>query len=388
MARETSSCPVCGSNGFKALPSPWAFSMTTAGRFVPEPLAKEQCVSCGMLVRRAQRFLGQTDFYEKHYGFFDRPGAAVFDRPRYEAMAGWIVEALNGFRPGSILDAGCGRGWMMRALRDQYSRAVFHGVEPSEQESEIARREGWSTDTAKIDGSYPINRRYDLVYCTNVVEHTTDPVGFLMTLGRLTAPGGRIIVTCPDASYPNAEFMFSDQNFSFTPAHLLQLAEAAGLHGLDWRPAPAANSLHEKQLWVFAGEVPGCSVRKDAFRGVTSDQLFSERVEYVLSYVRCDNYLEESVRTCRAVYNFGTSTWSMLLRAYCPAYWQRVTSCVIDGGCGEFQERPVNDFRSLRIDREDAIVLGVSPYAQPEFARRFQAAGMGVPIGWSHIVAR
>src|SRR5262249_50273594 len=152
-------------------------------------------------------------FYEKNYGFFDRPGAARFDRPRYEAMANWISESLDNNEPTSILDAGCGRGWMMRALHDKYPSAMFWGVEPSERESEIARREGWAVDTAMVDENYAIARRYDLVYCTNVVEHTTNPLDFLSKLRELTNPGGRIVVTCPDASYANSEFMFSDQKF-------------------------------------------------------------------------------------------------------------------------------------------------------------------------------
>ena len=387
MSNETYVCPVCGGGLFNALPSPWPFSMTTAGRLISEPLGKEHCVACGMLVRRVQCILGQTDFYEKSYTFFDRPGAAVFDRPRYDAMAAWISEALNGFQPTSILDAGCGRGWMMRALRNRYSQATFHGVEPSEQESEIARREGWSVDTARIDEHYPTDRRYDLVYCTNVVEHTTDPVDFLRMLRELTAPGGRVLLTCPDASYPNAEFMFSDQKFSFTPNHLQRIAEKAGLHSGDWRPSPPHNSVRDKQLWLFGAEPTEPSGAEDGFRKVKPDQLFRERAEYVQSYVKCDAYLEASVRACRRVYNFGTSTWSLLLRAYCPTYWQRVTACVIDGGHGEFQDRPVEDFRTFRIDPEDAVVLGVNPYTQSEFATRLREAGI-LTIEWSHIVQR
>jgi hypothetical protein len=66
----------------------------------------------------------------------------------------------------------------------------------------------------------------------------------------------------------------------------------------------------------------------------------------------------------------------------------RVTACTIDGGNGEFQDKPVYDFRSLTIEKDDAVVLGVNPYTQPEFARRLQATGVPAAIGWSHIVSR
>jgi SAM-dependent methyltransferase len=362
--------------------------MTTAGHLVPEPLAKEQCMACGLLARRASRYLGETDFYEKSYEFFERPGAGTFDRPRYNAMAAWIAEALNGWSPASILDAGCGRGWMMRALREQYPAATFKGVEPSEQESETARSEGWTVDTAKVDAAYPVKRRYDLVYCTNVVEHTTDPVEFLAVLRRLMAPGGRIVVTCPDASYASAEFMFSDQNFSFTPQQLQSIARAAGLLTVAWRPAPVVNSLRDKQLCVFDAETPAHDSGTNAFRNVTAEQLFAERADYVASYVRCDKYLHGAVGAAERVFNFGASTWSMLLRAYCPAYWQRVTACAIDGGHGIFQGRPLENFGALQIGSNDALVLGVNPYSQADFTRKLQDAGIAAPVSWAHVIPR
>lgn len=276
----------------------------------------------------------------------------------------------------------------MRALRKQYPNATFNGIEPSEQESDIARREGWSVDTAMVNEDYSIDRRFDLVYCTNVVEHTMDPLDFLTRLRELAAPGGRILITCPDASYPNSEFMFSDQKFSFTPIHLLRVAKRAGLRPLNWCSAPTVNSLHDKQLWVFVAEpTQGCEVDEKRFRNVGLDQLFRERSDYVESYIACDSYLEESVRNCDHVYNFGTSTWSMLLRAYCPKYWQVVTACVIDGGQGEFHGRTVEDFRTLRVAGEDALVLGVNPLSQPEFKDRFDKAGIK-NIAWSHIIRK
>ena len=388
MTEEKCLCPVCGSKSFKLLPSPWPFSMTTAGQLVSQPLAKQHCVSCGLMMRSPEWFYAQPNLYEKQYAFFDRPGAAVFDRPRYQAMAEWITGALGTYHPTSILDAGCGRGWMMRALREQYPSATFRGIEPSEQESEIARREGWSVDTAMVDENYRIDQQYDLVYCTNVVEHTMNPSDFLTRLGELTKPGGRIVVTCPDSSYPNSEFMFSDQKFSFTPTHLMRMAEPAGLHALKWCPPPAVTSMHDKQLWVFATD------KKDApeiderhFRSVSLDQLFRERSEYIKSYLECDAYLVQSIEKCERVYNFGTSIWTMLLRAYCGSYWQRVTACVIDGGQGQFHGRPVEDFQALPLSSHDALVLGVNPLSQAEFSCRLEKMGIK-SIGWSQIIQK
>lgn len=57
-------------------------------------------------------------------------------------------------------------------------------------------------DTSRLDFvcdlyDIPEDRQFDSVFCSEVLEHVTDPVRALEKLARLTAPGGRIIVTAP-----------------------------------------------------------------------------------------------------------------------------------------------------------------------------------------------
>src|SRR5258708_40363121 len=99
-------CVLCGGHNFDPIPAPWTHSMTTAGKLIDEPLSKAQCKTCGVLQRVQIRHLGHTDFYERQYSFYERPGAAIYDKPRYAAMAEWIRSSLARFKPQFILDAG------------------------------------------------------------------------------------------------------------------------------------------------------------------------------------------------------------------------------------------------------------------------------------------
>lgn len=382
-------CYLCGSSRLLPLPSTWQDSMTTAGLKVPEPLAKVHCAECGLLQRGEIGHLGSTDFYEKHYSFYERPGAAIFDSNRYQAMADWIHSAICGYRPLTALDAGCGRGWMMDALHGRLNETRFQGVEPSEQESKNASSMGFPVITAKFDRSLNLAGRYDLVYSTNVVEHTSDPVDFIKSLGYWLSETGLIVIICPDATLPSAEFMFSDQNFSFTPAQLMRLAIAAGLEVVAWHPSPGIASLQDKQLLVLGHpgihRVSQVPVPHEPF---TADSLYTARSRYVASYLECDHYLQHAVKDARRVLNFGTSTWSMLLSVYCPGYWARVTACVIDGGAGSFQGKPVLDAATeLQPNNGDLVVLGVNPFSQCSFADRLAQKGV-VSISWDHLVCR
>jgi len=380
-------CILCGQCEFKRIPSYWTHSMTTAGKFVTESLSKAQCMSCGLLQRVEIRQLGQTDFYEKHYGFYERPGAAVYDRPRYRAMAKWIKNALNEFTPSTILDAGCGRGWMMQAMFDEFPTSSFLGIEPSEQENINARENGLNVIEAKIETNLVLDKRFDLIYSTNVVEHTTNPIDFLEALKRLLNNEGCIVLTCPDSSIPSAEFMFSDQNYSFTPHQLLQLAEKAGLYVAAWKPAPDNPSLRHKQLIILSKNEP--SVTKDNLSSTTPiEELYCRRCEYVQSYVACDEFLQQQIQDCQNIYNFGTSTWSLLLSAYCPNYWQKVTACTIDKvkERSSFQGKPVRSLNELNTGSKDAFMLGVNPETQSEFQKKLAANGLNC-IRWDHIIS-
>jgi SAM-dependent methyltransferase len=377
-------CIVCNGTKFERIPAPWPHSMTTAGKLVEEPLSKAQCASCGLLQRVGVRHLGHTDFYERHYSFYERPGAAVYDKPRYAAMAKWIRDSLPGTAPRLILDAGCGRGWMMHALQAQYPAAAIEGVEPSEQESENARQGGFRVTTAKVDSRLAFDRKYDLIYTVNVVEHTTDPVDFLRSLGNCLADNGLVAIICPDSFKPSAEFMFSDQNYSFTPQLLGKVAKLAGLHVAAWHPSPEIFSVNDKQLMILSKAKPEPSPK---LLGDTSPELFRERCRYVESYAQCDRYLVNAVRGFTEVVNFGTSTWSLLLAAYCPEYWRSVTACAIDGGSGSFQGKQVNDFGKMPASSQRVFVLGVNPSGQAALAKRLEAQGAKC-VSWSSFIER
>jgi SAM-dependent methyltransferase len=379
-------CVVCGATDWLPLPDVGGGrSVTTAGRLILDPLGKAHCSHCGLVQRTAAPFLAQTDFYEKRYTFYERPGADRFDRPRYTAMARWIRAAAP-TAPARILDAGCGRGWMMEAMQAVFPGAAFRGIEPSEAESENARQRGFDVATARVGRSAAGQGSYDLVYSTNVLEHTESPVDFLAGLRGMLAPAGRVVIICPDGSNPGSELMFSDQSFSFLPAHLEDLAAHAGLEVVRWGDPPAEPSLRDKQLVVLrraAADRPAGAAR--AWKDVAP--LYQARCDYLNAWKSCGERLSRECQRARHVYNFGTSTWSFLLAGYCRDYWTLVTACMIDGGSGEFFGKPVRHAAQVRLAAGDVVVMGVDPKAQAGFAARF-ADSPARTVAWNDIIAR
>src|SRR5258707_14782236 len=111
-------CVVWGSSDWQSLPSfVGPLVMTTAGKLVSGPLGKAQCRRCAAVQRTSGGRLADTDYYEREYSYYDRPGAAALDITRYRALADWIRDACAGWRPATVFDVGCGRAGTIVQLR-------------------------------------------------------------------------------------------------------------------------------------------------------------------------------------------------------------------------------------------------------------------------------
>lgn len=98
-----------------------------------------------------------------------------------------VVEAGK-LRPHSILDAGCGEGFTLARLRDKKVCFKLTGIDFSDKAIEIGSK--LHPDLRLKKGSiyeipYP-NNSFDLVMCTEVLEHLENPGWALAELRRVT----------------------------------------------------------------------------------------------------------------------------------------------------------------------------------------------------------
>jgi 2-polyprenyl-3-methyl-5-hydroxy-6-metoxy-1,4-benzoquinol methylase len=105
---------------------------------------------------------------------------------RFKAQA---VRLVQGAAPASILEVGCGEGYMLQALVQGGVGAALHGVDfsaPAIADAKLrlgARAELEARDACELadDG-----RQFDLVMMCEVLEHIPDPGQMLPILERLT----------------------------------------------------------------------------------------------------------------------------------------------------------------------------------------------------------
>ncbi|WP_431269965.1 class I SAM-dependent methyltransferase [Dankookia sp. P2] len=80
-------------------------------------------------------------------------------------------------------------------------------------------------DAAALDGLLG-DAQFDLIVSLETIEHLGDPVGFLQALRRRCAPGGTIILSCPNDHWyypPNQQNPYHVRKYSF--AEFRALAE-------------------------------------------------------------------------------------------------------------------------------------------------------------------
>jgi SAM-dependent methyltransferase len=101
---------------------------------------------------------------------------------------------------GRFLDAGCNGGFVAEAAR-QAGYAAF-GVDPDPVSIAYAREHyrGIDFHQGTLE-EYPASRPFDLVYCSEVIEHAPDVNRFAAALADLLRPGGVLYLTTPDISH-------------------------------------------------------------------------------------------------------------------------------------------------------------------------------------------
>ena len=133
-------------------------------------------VSCPPCLRNAF----DAAFYHR---FYFNPRTQVTTRAETVARARTVAALVEHLElpVRTILDAGCGLGWMRRPLLRAFPRATYIGIEVS---SHICERYGW---TRASIASYRTRARFDLVICYDVLQYLSDAEAAraIANLGRL-----------------------------------------------------------------------------------------------------------------------------------------------------------------------------------------------------------
>lgn len=118
------------------------------------------------------------------------------------------ADAASGRSDASILDVGCGNGPILAGLRARLGASSrLFGIEPSAVGAANARLRVpqaviWE-GTLETFGS---RGTFDVVVCSEVIEHVRGQEKFAGLLAAVTAEGGTLVLTTPNGRYRDAYF--------------------------------------------------------------------------------------------------------------------------------------------------------------------------------------
>jgi 2-polyprenyl-3-methyl-5-hydroxy-6-metoxy-1,4-benzoquinol methylase len=174
-----------------------------------------RCASCGL------KFVGRRLTREQNLALYDE---SYFNGTGFDAAVNYVMlEEQRELRRGEndgilgkiqvikgdsralrILDAGCGTGSLLRALRDE-GYTELSGVELSEFAAGFARK---TTGANVVAGDLPSAKltagSFDVINATEVIEHLREPAVFFRRVAELLAPGGIFLYSTGNASGPYA----------------------------------------------------------------------------------------------------------------------------------------------------------------------------------------
>lgn len=109
-----------------------------------------------------------------------------------------FIEKTTQSSTSSIIDIGCGRGWLANSLK-KYGEIV--GIEPVESVIEFAKKtyEGIDFQAMKPNEYLEENKtkKFNLAVSSEVLEHVADKLSFLKTINELLTSEGYLILTTP-----------------------------------------------------------------------------------------------------------------------------------------------------------------------------------------------
>lgn len=108
------------------------------------------------------------------------------------------VELINRARPATILELGCGEGFVLSALAEAGVEAELTGIELDERAVRIARERLGDRATIEHGDARQLiedGRRFDMVMMLEVLEHIPNPAQMLPILDRLST--GWLLLSVP-----------------------------------------------------------------------------------------------------------------------------------------------------------------------------------------------
>lgn len=122
-------------------------------------------------------------------------------RSRFRRAFIKAIKFARFIRGHDVIDVGCGGGYVAEAMRRMGGRSA--GIDVSENSIAYARQHFPNCEfaAATLEEYARKDRKFDFVYCSEVIEHVPDLDAFVASLAQISRRRARLFVTTPDIGH-------------------------------------------------------------------------------------------------------------------------------------------------------------------------------------------
>jgi SAM-dependent methyltransferase len=204
-----------------------------ASRFaghVAEGFKIRKCLSCGLAFHT--EFSNEEELRD-YYTHYYREENLAFS-PITEARFQSLVSTFEVYRAtNQMLDVGCGLGHFLKVAMEMGWGAF--GTEIASGAFDQLAKLGVNSFCGKLESANYAGEFFDVVYCSEVIEHLLDPTTLLREIARILRPGGLLYLTTPNFNSLSRRLLaskwrvFSKEHICyFTPGSLAGALREAG----------------------------------------------------------------------------------------------------------------------------------------------------------------
>ncbi|MDQ6962938.1 MAG: class I SAM-dependent methyltransferase [Mariprofundaceae bacterium] len=124
----------------------------------------------------------------------------------------------------SVLDIGAGNGMLGRVLKRASKQVTLDAIEPCEFAVDLAKPfyrkvyHGYAQDYSNMI----MKNKYDYIVLADVLEHTTDPLGFLSDIIHDLDTSTKVIVSIPNIAFGGVRLSLLNGMFDYVDSGLLE----------------------------------------------------------------------------------------------------------------------------------------------------------------------
>jgi 2-polyprenyl-3-methyl-5-hydroxy-6-metoxy-1,4-benzoquinol methylase len=192
-----------------------------------------------------------------------RSGArSALKRVAKAALAARQGAAVEDYRPWGtrkLLDLGCGSGRFLSAMRRRGWEVTGLDVDPAAVETARAHTPDADIHCGDVAHVELAKESFTLIMASHVIEHVASPRHFLGVVRTLLAPGGLLVIRCPNVGSLEARLFGRRWHYldvprhlhHFRPATLSKMVEESGLHVNALKRQVLPMSISNSLLFAF-----------------------------------------------------------------------------------------------------------------------------------------